>query len=101
MLGTNRDLTTMQELLDFEILRFNAMAKGAPEQAWIRHRLVRLTRQRITLCAALVNRRAEAAKNVVDFSRWVSGNGALGKRNVRQDRDGTPAEVSWRRRNPM
>lgn len=101
MLGTNRDLTTMQELLDFEILRFDAMAKGAPEQAWIRHRFVCLTRQRIAVCAALVNRRAEAAKKVVDFSRWVSGNGALGSNDVRQEREGTPAEASWRRRNPV
>ncbi len=76
MIGTNRDLARIRERLDLEILRFGAMAKSAPEQAWIGNRLTHLSRQRLAICAALVNRRAEASKNVVNFSRWASGNGA-------------------------
>jgi hypothetical protein len=79
MIGTNRDLTAMRELIDGEIRRFDAMAKAAPGQYWIQKQLLALCRQRLAVCAALVNRRAEAGKSVVDFTRWMSGNGALGE----------------------
>lgn len=82
MIGTNRDLTAMRQLLDFEIRKFGAMAKATPGQDWIQKRLDSLCRQRLAVCAALVNRRAEAAKRVVDFSRWTSGNGALGQQST-------------------
>jgi len=88
MIGTNRDLVVMREILEFEISRCQTMAKSSPGQRWIGDRLVSLSRQRIAVSAALVNRRAEAAKRVVDFSRWVSGNGAL---SCGDQRPGCPA----------
>jgi hypothetical protein len=40
-------------------------------------RLAALGRECIAVSATLVNRRIEAAKKVVDLSRWFNGNGAL------------------------
>jgi low affinity Fe/Cu permease len=78
MIGTNRDLVQMQQILDREIFRLNRLAGGPRGPGGIETRLARMCRQRISICAALVNRRIEAANKVVEFSRWVSGNGALG-----------------------
>lgn len=77
MIGTNRDLAEMQRLLDREILLLKHLAAGTPAPSWIEGRLALTCRQRISVCAAMVNRRVEAAHKVVVFSRWVSGNGAL------------------------
>jgi hypothetical protein len=77
MIGTNRDLVQMQQILDREISRLNRLAGGARDTERIETRLATMCRQRISVCAALVNRRIEAANKVVEFSRWVSGNGAL------------------------
>jgi hypothetical protein len=77
MIGTNRDLASMQALLDHEIRLLNRMLGTAPEQNMIEARLSLLRRQRIAVCAAVVNRRIEASNKVVVFSDWVSGNGAL------------------------
>jgi hypothetical protein len=82
MIGTNRDLIAMRELIDFEIQKFAAMAKATSGQEWVEKHLLSLCRQRLAVCAALVNRRAEAAKSVVDFSRWASGNGAIHERTA-------------------
>jgi hypothetical protein len=76
MIGTNRDLVEMQQILDREIFRLNRLAGGAGGRGGIETRLAMMCRQRISVCAALVNRRIEAAHKVVEFS-WVSGNGAL------------------------
>ena len=78
MIATNRDLATMQQLLDHEILRLHGLPSGMAKPAWINRRLASLCRQRIAICAARVNRRMEASKRVVEFSRWVNGDGALG-----------------------
>jgi hypothetical protein len=77
MIETNRDLLAMQQLLDREILRMQGPA-SRDQSAWVGRELVLLCRQRIAVCAALVNRRLEAPKKVVVFSRWVSGDGVLG-----------------------
>ena len=77
MIGTNRDLREIRHLLDHEILRLRELAADAPGLDWVDRRLELMCRQRISVCAALVNRRIEAANRVVVFSRWVSGNGAL------------------------
>lgn len=98
MIGTNRDLRAVQELLDVEILHFHIMLKTAPEQDWIKYRLHSLSRQRASVCLALVNRRAEAAKKVVAFSRWVSGNGALESGGVGAGAGATQASAGWRKR---
>ena len=77
MIGTNRDLKSMQRILDWRITELKQLADDAPEQNWISDRLAFLSRQRIAVCATLVNRRIEAARHVVDLSRWFNGNGAL------------------------
>ncbi len=78
MTGTNRDLAEMCQILDQEILRLRPLADAAAGPSWIDRRLNLLCRQRIAVCAALVNRRVEASNKVVVLSRWVSGCGALG-----------------------
>jgi len=55
MIATNRDLTAMQELLDREILRLQRIASDGAEPGLLNRRLVALCRQRIAVCAALVN----------------------------------------------
>jgi hypothetical protein len=77
MIGTNRDLKSMQRILDCRIIALKQLAGAAPEQNWISRRLAFLSRQRIAVCATLVNRRIEAARHIVDLSRWFNGNGAL------------------------
>ncbi len=100
MIGTNRDLVEMQQTLDREILRLNHLAGGTSGPRWIETRLALMCRQRISVCAALVNRRIEAANKVVLFSRWVSGNGALGNRvgepNRGPNRAAPVADMAWR-----
>ncbi len=78
MIGTNRNLAAMQQILDFEITRLTRLSTGASDQIRIEHRLASLYRQRGAVGAALLNRHAEAENKIVDFSRWYSGNGALG-----------------------
>jgi hypothetical protein len=96
MIGTNQDLVEMQQILDREILRLNRLTSGTRGPGWIENRLELLCRQRISVCAALVNRRVEAANPVVEFSRWVSGNGALGSAGSERNQAGAAAEMAWR-----
>jgi hypothetical protein len=96
MIGTNQDLVEMQRILDREILRLHRLTSGTRGPAWIENRLELLCRQRISVCAALVNRRIEAANQVVEFSRWVSGNGALGSAADERNQAGAAAEMAWR-----
>ncbi len=77
MIGTNRDLAAMRQILDCEIARCWTLAKRASGAICVGHRLASLYRQRGAVCATLLNRQAEAENKIVDFSRWVSGNGAL------------------------
>lgn len=108
MIGTNRDLAAIQQLLDREILMLKTMASGGVEDVWLDRRLISLCRQRIAICAALVNRRREASNKVVVFARWVSGNGALGGAEAGCNRQTTPlgedrldkahSDLSWSHR---
>jgi hypothetical protein len=101
MIATNRDLTAMQELLDREILRLQRIASDGAEPGLLDRRLVALCRQRIAVCAALVNRRIEASNKVVVFSRWVSGNGALGDADTGCNRETMPFGEGRRRQSPL
>ncbi len=83
MIGTNRDLREMGHILDHEIVRLQQLAVETTAPGWVHRRLALACRQRISVCAALVNRRTEAANKVIDFARWVSGGGALGGYGVR------------------
>ena len=96
MIGTNQDLVEMQQILDREILRLNRLTAGTRGPGWIENRLALLCRQRIAVCAALINRRLEAANPVVEFSRWVSGNGALGGAGGEPDRAKAADDMAWR-----
>ena len=75
MIGTNRDLKSMQRILNCRITELKQLAGAAPEQGWISDRLTTLGRERIAVSAILANRRIEAAKKVVVFSRWLTGTG--------------------------
>src|SRR4249920_1621766 len=96
MIGTNQDLVEMQQILDLEILRLSRLTVGTRGPGWIENRLELLCRQRISVCAALVNRRIEAANQVVEFSRWVSGNGVLGGAAGKPDRANAADDMAWR-----
>ncbi len=96
MIGTNRDLVKIQHMLDHEIRRLRELAADAPGPCWIDRRLETMCRQRISVCAALVNRRIEAAHKVVVFSRWVSGNGALDSITGDPSRGVAGASLGWR-----
>lgn len=80
MTGTNRDVAAMREALEYEIFRLQALKKLPGRSAdvpFIERQIAYLNRERVALCAAIVARRIEASKDVVEFSRWVNGNGAL------------------------
>ena len=77
MIGTNRDLAVIKQIVDGEINRLRQLKLGTRDTAPIEHKLYILYRQRLAVCAALVNRRIEASNKIVMFSRWVSGNGVL------------------------
>jgi hypothetical protein len=47
------------------------------DRAWVSARLTALDRERLAVSAILANRRLEAAKKVVVFSRWLTGNGVI------------------------
>ncbi len=77
MIGTNSDLELIRYCLDSEIGVLLQTAGGGPDRDLVSRRLAVLGRRRSAVSATLANRRAEAAKPVVDLSRWFSGNGAL------------------------
>jgi len=80
MIGTNRDLAAMRAALDGEINRLIALkttCTGTANSDYVDGRIASLSRERAALYTAIVNRRFEAAKNVVVLARWASGNGAL------------------------
>jgi hypothetical protein len=80
VIGTNSDLELIRGCLDSEIAALSRLVDSqTSDQAWITYRLVTLGRRRIAVSATLANRRAEAAKKVVDLSRWFTGDGALGE----------------------
>ena len=77
MVGTNRDLAAIKQILQREIDQLLYLAIGTRDTVRIERELSLLYRQRLAVCAALVNRRIEAANKIVSLSRWASGNGAL------------------------
>jgi hypothetical protein len=77
VIGTNRDLELLLRSLDREFATLSRLARRAPDQTWISYRLVALRRHRSAISATLANRRLEAAKPVVDLTRWFHGNGEL------------------------
>lgn len=56
-------------------MELKQLARGGSDPAWISARLTALGRERIAVSAILGNRRIEAAKKVVVFSRWLTGSG--------------------------
>lgn len=77
MIGTNHDLAAIKQIANREIDRLLYLAGGTRDTACIERELSLRYRQRLAICAVLVNRRIEASNKIVDFSRWFSGNGAL------------------------
>lgn len=57
--------------------RTHPTAGAASRPYWVSDRLAAFGRERIMVSAALVNRRSEAGKKVVDLSRWYTGDGVL------------------------
>jgi hypothetical protein len=77
MIGTNRELESIGRMLDCRILELSRLARGTPERASASRQLTALIRQRLAVSAVLANRRIEASEKVVEFSRWLTGDGAL------------------------
>jgi hypothetical protein len=88
MIGTNRDLKSIQHILDYRITELKQFASRGPGAAWVSLQLAALGRERIAVSAILANRRIEATKKIVDLSRWFSGNGALSGGPVSRARAG-------------
>ena len=82
MLGTNRELKTMQRRLLQQIAHREFVLRKSNDPAWVRSKLANLRRQAALIETALANRRLEAAQPVVDFYRWLDGAGALSERPV-------------------
>jgi len=77
---TNRELIASRDTLEAELYRLKTlqrMSGRAADATRINEQIAELNRERVALCAAIVHRRFEASKDVVSFSRWVSGNGAI------------------------
>lgn len=77
---TDRELTAVRNMLDAEMFRLKSlqhMPGRAADVRWLSEKIAELNHDRVALCAAIVHRRFEAAKDVVSFSRWVSGDGAI------------------------
>ncbi|MGE5271214.1 MAG: hypothetical protein ACM3JG_16255 [Thiohalocapsa sp.] len=100
MIGTNRDLAAIKQIVHREIDRLQHLAAGTRHTACIERELSVLYRQRLAVSAALVNRRVEASNRIVNFSRWVSGNGALDVL-ARTPCSDTAPEAGWRRQGPV
>lgn len=80
MKATNRELASMREAIEYEIFRLNHLRRvprRRVDKELIDRQVASLSHQRAALRAVMVNRRVEAAKDIVIFARWVSGNGAL------------------------
>ena len=80
MIGTNRDLVAMRQAIEHEIMKLAMVKAGQRADTDIIDRdLAALYRERMALCAAMVNRRAEAAIDVVELQRWLHRYGALNR----------------------
>jgi hypothetical protein len=78
MLGTNRELEGMRRRLTAQIGRLEfVLARGPYDPAAVAQKLGRMRSHKQTIDTTLINRRIEASKPVVDFFRWLDGNGAV------------------------
>jgi hypothetical protein len=77
MLGTNRQFETLMRHLDGQIIGIEQLLVNGASPAAATPELDELWRKRRALRLLLLNRKIEAAKPVVDFTRWRDGNGAL------------------------
>jgi len=80
MIGTNRDLAAMRNAIENELMAMKLLRRmqyGVAGTAAIDRKLASLMQKHAALCVAMASRRIEASQDVVVFSRWVSGNGAL------------------------
>jgi hypothetical protein len=78
MLGTNRELQGMRRRLVERIGRLEFdLARGCYDPAAVAQKLGRMRGHQQTIDTTLINRRIEASKPVVDFFRWLDGNGAV------------------------
>ena len=80
MIATNRELNARRSTIEREIERLKAlknMPLRAAEAEFIDQQIASLNCERVALCALIVNRRIEASRDVVVFSRWVTGNGVF------------------------
>jgi ABC-type siderophore export system fused ATPase/permease subunit len=80
MIGTNRDLVAMRAAIEHELLQLQLtrrLSGRSTDTDFTERQIASLNRKRVALSAAIVNRRIEAAKDIVVFSRWANGNGAL------------------------
>jgi hypothetical protein len=77
---TNRELVALRDGLEAEIFRLKTLRRlpgRAADATRISEQIADLNRERLALCAAIVQRRFEASRDVVSFARWVTGNGAV------------------------
>ena len=64
-------------MLDRQIAELTHVSESRTKEARIAGRITALGRHRIKISATLLNRRTEAAKEIIDLSRWFNGNDAL------------------------
>jgi hypothetical protein len=77
MLATNREFETVARTLDRAITELEAAIGHGPDDALAAGWHEFLVRRRRMVELFLFNRHLEARRPVVDFVRWVEGNGAL------------------------
>ena len=82
MLGTNRELQALHRGLLLQIAHREQLLRKSGDPQWVRSKLANLKRQAELIETAIANRRLEAAKPVVNFYRWLDGDGALSERPV-------------------
>jgi hypothetical protein len=73
MLPTNADIHHQLQVVEARLRQLECTRTGRGRAA----ALAQLRREREMLTVALLNRRVEAAKRVVDLARWRTANGAL------------------------
>jgi len=97
------DLAAMREALEYELFRLQALKNlpgRAADAAFIGRQIVSLNRERVALCAAIVNRRIEASRDVVMFSRWANGYGALNNISFRRSTRSVNSVAAYAQQQP-
>jgi hypothetical protein len=77
MLGTNRQFETLLRHIDGQIVGMEQRLVNGASPGTTTPALDDMWRKRRALKLLLLNRKVEASKPVVDFTRWRDGNGAL------------------------